>query len=221
VIDDVTESEDERLGAATARWFAFWSLTFAQLSFNLCHGRLHRSLPLLRPLLSTPYRVARISERFYATRVRPSPGGILFWYQTVRFEPHHPWPLRLMLTSPDHRSSSGRCLLSLAYLGTRPAIDLGTRVSAPLLCSRAPASICRVRSFVGAVTHFFLIAVPTGKGYANFIVLQASGAASFSEYATLVLSLWLPTLVRSPRHPHKSDWTPRPRPHRYRSSLTP
>ena len=102
-------------GGATARWLAFWALTVAQLVCRFLHAKLHRTLPLVRQLLGTPYRATRLSERFYGTRVQPSPGGVLFW-----------------------------TLLSFTYL----------------------------------VTHFFLIAVPTSKGYANFIVLRASASES-------------------------------------------
>ena len=42
--------------------------------------------------------------------------------------------------------------------------------------------------------HFFVIAKPTAKGHSNFIVLRASDAASPSEFAVLVLALWLPIL---------------------------
>ena len=44
------------------------------------------------------------------------------------------------------------------------------------------------------VMHFNLIAIPSAKGFSNFLVLRSSGAASTSEFAALVLALWLPAV---------------------------
>ena len=95
------------------------------------YSRLQRRFPLVRAVFGTPYRAARIGERFYRTTQRAAPRGVAFWI-----------------------------VLSALY----------------------------------CTLHFFLIAMPTAKGHSNLVVLSASGAASPSEFAILVLALWLPAL---------------------------
>ena len=119
------------LGDAAGRWIAFWTLGLLQLGGYTLYSRLQKRLPFVRAVFGTPYRAARIGERFYGTTLRSSKGGIAFWLVLVAL-----------------------------YL--------------PL--------------------HFILIATPSAKGYSNFVVLRASGAASPSEFAALVLALWLPAI---------------------------
>ena len=119
------------LAGAADRWVLFWTLGLLQMIGYTLYSRLQRTFPIIRLIFGTPYRAARIGERFYGVNHFSTRDGIIFWI-----------------------------VLSLIYL----------------------------------VMHFTIIATPSAKGHSNFVVLRASGASSASEFAALLLALWLPAI---------------------------
>ena len=66
------------LGPAALRWILFWVLGLLQLGGYALYSRLN-FLPSVQRIFSTPYRTARIGERFYGTRHHSSSRGVAFW----------------------------------------------------------------------------------------------------------------------------------------------